>query len=625
MVKPQPLREIAPSLWQIVRRFRHHIRQEWLLVGVAVFSLVAQVGLRLLEPWPLKFVFDWVIAAPPGDRATGFPWLDGLSANALLWVCAIALVVVTGLRSLAEYGSTVGFALVGNRVLTKVRDELFRHLQNLSLSFHNEARSGDLTLRVISDVGMLKDVVVTALLPMLGNALILVGMLALMLWLHLELTLLAFLTIPLFSFTTIRLSNRIREVSRKQRRQEGAMASTAAETMGAIKIVKTLSLEETFAQAFVGQSKKSLRDGVKAKRLEAQLERTVDLIIAIATALILGRGAHLVTHGAMTPGDLLVFLSYLKNAFKPVRDFAKYTGRLAKATAAGERILNLLDQTPAIVDAPHARPAPRLSGAIRFETVDFAYQADHPILRDIRFTANPGQQVAIVGLSGSGKSTLASLLLRLYEPNRGRILIDGRDIQDYTIDSLRAQISVVLQDSLLFAASVWDNIAYGNATASREEIVQAAQLANAHDFILNLPQGYDTTLGERGVTLSGGQRQRIAIARAAIRQSPILVLDEPTTGLDKENERTVIDALARLAQQRTTLIITHDLSLAATADQVLYLEQGEILEQGTHRELLARQGAYAALYRIQLEQGKRSQRDTQPIPYKSEGYHAAQR
>lgn len=604
MGRPQNLKEIVPGLWQIMRRFWPYICQDLLLVVGALGALLAQVGLRLLEPWPLKFVFDEVITVAPKGNNSGLPWLDGLSPSILLWSCAIALIVIVGLRALAEYSSTVGFALVGNRVLTQVRNDLYQHLQNLSLSFHNQSRSGDLTIRVISDVGLLKEVVVTAFLPMVANTLILMGMVGLMLWLHTELSFLALATIPLFLLTTVRLNRRIKEVSRKQRQQEGAMASTAAEAMGAIKVVKTLSLEKTFAKAFSGQSKKNLRDGVKAKRLAAQLERSVDLLIAIATALVLGRGAHLVSHGSITPGDLLVFMSYLKNAFKPVRDFAKYTGRLAKASAAGERILDLLDQTPEIIDTPQAQPVKEMKGRVQFQGIYFAYEPNHPILKNITFETQVNETLAIVGPSGSGKSTLTSLLLRLYNPCAGKILIDGVDIRNYTVKSLRSQISVVLQDSLLFATTVWENIAYGNPQASEEEILRAAQLANAHNFIKHLPEGYDTILGERGVTLSGGQRQRIAIARAAVRQAPILILDEPTTGLDKDNETNVIDALQRVARQRTTLIITHDLTLAATADRVLYMENGVILEGGTHQQLLEKAGPYATMYQLQMTRGQ---------------------
>ena len=592
---------MLPGLKQIVLRFRPYIQQQWGLIGASLVALVLEVGLRLLEPWPLKFVFDRVISTNGTDGGSGIAWIDGLAPDLLLWLCALSVVLVTGLRALTAYGSTIGFALTGNRVLTAVRNDLYRHLQQLSLSFHQQSRGGDLTIRVISDVGLLKDVVVTALLPMLGNSLILAGMLSLMVWLHPQLTLLALAVVPLFYLTTTRLTRRIRDVSQKQRRREGAMAATAAEAMGAIQVVKTLSLEDTFAQVFSSQSHKDLKDGVKGKRLAARLERSVDVLIAIATALVLGRGAQLVMSGNMTPGDLLVFLTYLKNAFKPVRDFAKYTGRLAKATAAGERILNLLDQQPDIQDRPGAMVAPPLQGDVQFNRVQFGYEPHHSILQNVSFRVAPGQQVAIVGPSGSGKSTLASLLLRLYDPDQGQILIDERDLRDYTILSLRRQISVVLQDSLLFAASVWDNIAYGNLDASRAEIIAAAKLANAHDFIEQLPQGYDTVLAERGSTLSGGQRQRIAIARAAVRQSPILVLDEPTTGLDNANERVVVEALERLAQGRTSLVITHDLTLAATADRILYLEQGQLLEQGSHSQLMQQDGRYAHLYRLQSQ------------------------
>jgi ATP-binding cassette subfamily B protein len=331
----------------------------------------------------------------------------------------------------------------------------------------------------------------------------------------------------------------------------------------------------------------------------AALERAVGFLTAVSTALVVWYGARLVLRQELTPGELLVFLTYLRNTFHPVQDFAKYTGRLAKASAAGERVIDLLEQTPAVRDLPGAVAAPAFRGAIRFESVSFAYEPDRRVLEEIEFAVDPGQHVALVGASGIGKSTLASLLLRLYDPGQGRVLIDGRDIRDYTLASLRAQISVVLQDTLLFAATVRDNIAYGAPTATAADVEAAARLANAHDFIQALPKGYDTVLGERGVTLSGGQRQRLAIARAAVRKAPILILDEPATGLDEENERAVLDALTRLAQERTTFFITHDLRIAAGADLVIYLERRRVLERGTHLDLLRAGGRYAALYRLQ--------------------------
>jgi len=379
------------------------------------------------------------------------------------------------------------------------------------------------------------------------------------------------------------------------------MASTAAESIGAIRVVKALSLEENFARQFSGQNNKSLKESVKASRLAASLERTVDLLIALATALVLWFGARLALRGEITPGDLLVFLAYLKNAFKPVQDFAKYTGRLAKATAAGERVIDILDRVPDVRDLPSAVPAPRFQGTVKFDNVSFAYEPGQSVLRDINLEVRAGQTVALVGASGNGKSTVVSLLLRLYDPDTGKVLIDGHDTREFTSESLREQVSVVMQDTLLFAASVRDNIGYGSASATSEQIEEAARLANAHSFISKLPDGYETVIGERGVTLSTGQRQRIAIARAAIRRCPILILDEPTTGLDEENERLVTESLRRLAQGRTTFLITHNLYHASQADRIALLENGRIVELGNHDELIEQDGRYAALYRKQME------------------------
>jgi ATP-binding cassette subfamily B protein len=587
------------GLLQVATRFGPYIRKQWPLIAGSFAALLAEVAFRTMEPWPLKFIFDHLFRVKPHGRPPLFSWINVHDPSVIILLSAAAIVVITGLRSLADYGNTIGFALVGNRVLSEVRRDLYHHLHALSLAFHNRARSGDLIVRVMSDVSMVKDVAVNAALPLAADSLILLGMIGVMFWLHWKLALVAFAVLPVFWLWTSRLSVRIREAAREQRKRESTMAATAAETIGAIRVVQALSLEGLFTGRFHLKNRESQREDMKGARLTAALGRSIGFLVAASTAIVLAYGARLVRSGELTPGQLLVFMTYLKDAFRPVRDFAKYSGRIAKAAAAGERVIHLLDQTPEVRDLPGAVPAPAFRGDIRFQGVTFAYEPERVIFDRVDLAVDARQRVAIVGPSGIGKSTLASLLLRLYDPIRGRVMIDGRDIRDYTLATLRPQISVVLQDTLLFAASARDNIAYGSPSATDEEVEQAARLANAHDFILALPQGYATVLGERGVTLSGGQRQRIAIARAAIRRAPILILDEPTTGLDEENERAVIEALERLSRGRTSLFITHDLGLAARADLIFYLERGRVIESGTHEDLMQADGRYATLYRMQ--------------------------
>ena len=578
MARPETLKESAPTLGRFLRRFSPELRQQRALVAGSFAAIFAEVFLRLLEPWPLALVIDHVLGLGRGGNAAAIDALRELEPTTLLWVAALTLVTVAGLRALTAYLSTVGFALAGNRLLTQVRNTLYRRLQELSLAFHTRARSGDLVLRVIGDVSMVREVVVTAVLPLLANLLILVGMLSVMWWMQWQLTLVALCTVPLFWLSTSRLGRRIQAVARMQRRREGNLAAQAAETLGGIETMQALSLDGEFAQAFERQSEGSLRDGVQGKRLSARLERTVDVLVALATALVLFFGARIVLRGGLSPGELVVFLTYLKGVSRPVRNFAKFTARLAKASAAAERVLEVLERQPDVRDLPGAQDAPPFRGAVRFERAAFAYGDDEPVLRGVDLTVEPGERVAVVGASGAGKSTLVGAILRLYDPREGRVLIDGEDVRSFTLASLRRQVSIILQDTVLFATSVRDNIAFGSPGAGLSEIQAAARRANAHEFIAKLPDGYDTQVGERGLDLSVGQRQRIAIARASISAAPIAILDEPLAGLDEVNARAVAAALDRLTEGRTTFTITHDLAHAARCDRILVVSGGRVVE-----------------------------------------------
>jgi ATP-binding cassette, subfamily B, bacterial len=598
MTKKKTARDTLGGAVRITRAFRPEIARERSLLGLSFTAVLCSVIFRILEPWPLKFIYDLVFHTK--HHASKLVFLSNLRPEVLLAVSAVSLVAITGLAGTTEYASSVWMSLAASRILAGIRSRLFRHLASLSLSFHGRNRTGDLITHVTYDIDRMREVTVSAVLPFVTNTLTLVAMAVVMFWMNWRLGLVVLVAFPLFFLSILRLTRRIKDVARVQRSREGAIAATTAEAMGSIRTVQALSLQDKFLDVFSAENNSSLKAGNRVQQLSAGLERTVEVLAASTTAVVLWSGAHYVLDGRLTPGDLIVFVNYLRTSFKPIRQLAKYLGQMAKALASGDRVLDLLHTAPEIQDEPHSRPAQHFSGHIRFENVTFGYQPDKPVLRNVSLEVQPGQRVVVVGPSGSGKSTLASLLLRFHDPTEGRVLIDGCDIRDYTLESLRSQISIVLQDSLLFAASVRDNIGFGAVGASMNEILRAAHIANAHGFIMRMPKRYETVIGERRASLSGGQRQRIAIARAAVRKAPIIILDEPTTGLDRKNEREVSIALERLSDTRTTLLITHNLDAAQNADLVLFISDGRIVERGTHDDLLTLKGEYAALFHRQM-------------------------
>ena len=573
----------------------------WPSLMLAFVAVIGESVTDLLEPWPLKVVFDYVFGSKHmPDWLASIVNLIGTDKLSILNFAAIAVILIALFGAISSYGEKYLTTSVGQWVMHDLRSVLYSHIQKLSLAYHDQKRTGDLISRVTSDIDAVQNLISNVLLGMLVNVLTLLGMLGVMFYLNWQFTLIAMVVAPGLFWVVYHYTRRIKEASRDVRRKEGEVVSVLEEVLSSIRVVKAFAREDYEQERFEQRSLESVERSLAARSLKAKLSPLVEVIVACGTCLVLWWGSRLVVSGALTSGELLVFLLYLGKMYKPMRELSKMTDTISKADVGWERIREVLENEQRVRNLPGAKRAPRFRGDIEYEHVAFSYSAEQPLLKDLSMNIKAGQLAALVGPTGAGKTTIVSLLPRFYDLTGGVIKIDGEDVRKFKIKSLRRQISFVLQESTLFRAPIWQNIAYGKPEATREEIVRAAQMANAEEFILRMPEGYDTMVGERGVTLSGGQRQRITIARAIIRDAPILVMDEPSSGLDAESEELVFDALSKLMADRTSIVIAHRLATVSRADVIFVVEGGRVAEQGTHQELLARGGLYSRLYELQF-------------------------
>jgi subfamily B ATP-binding cassette protein MsbA len=568
---------------------------------VAVLAMVLEALISVFRPWPLKVVIDRVLSQKPSRVALLHAWLDKapLTRIEILYAaCAATLLIALTTGSLTYYFTRV-MGNVGQHFVFALRRKLFAHMQRLSLRFHDRERTGDLITRLTSDIQAIQDMIVNGVSIFGTNACLLAGILVLMFWLNWRFALVSLSVSPLLFWTVFRYKRRIKIATRKARASTGLLASLAQETLSSIRIVQGLAQEDQQDERFQARSESHHQAYLEIVRYQARVAPLVDVLAAIGLTIVMWYGATRVLAGELTTGDVVLFFAYVTNLYSPMKALARFSYLFDKASAGAERIADVMRVRSDVTDREGARAVSGLKGGIEFRDVSFEYEPGRTVLSHINLAIAPGEKVAIVGATGAGKSTLVSLIPRFYDPSRGEVRIDGEDIRNYSLQSLREQISLVLQDSLLFSGTIRENIAFGRPDANDEEILAAAVTANAHEFIQRLPEGYESLVAERGTTLSGGQKQRIAIARAILRDAPILILDEPTSGLDVAAEQAVIDALERATRGRTTLIIAHRLTTVRLADRIIVLEQGGTVEEGTHLELLARNGRYARLCLLQ--------------------------
>ncbi len=586
-------------------RFRQLVRDQLHRVkGSLLVALLSTLGVTLLElaqPWPLKIIFDHILLNQPLPRYVRFlePMMQQGKLLPLVVVSSSIVLIAVALGMLS-YLQIYITSRLGNEMVYMLRREVFGHLQRLSLTFHNRARSGELLMKVTGDTSAMKDVFAESILAFVAQVLTFTGMFAIMFAMSWKLGLIVLATLPVLFWNLMRVYHRSKSSAKLQRDKEELMATRISEALATVQLVQAFGREGHEVERFETESTEYREESTRNARIEAVASRTVEIIGAIATCAVVLTGSWQVLQGQMTLGSVLIFTKYLHGMYRPVRNLAKLSSRFSKAIVSARRIAEILDVEPEMQDDPNAVEASNLRGEIVFDNVSFDYGDGKTVLRNISFAIAGGQQVALVGASGSGKSTLASLILRFYDPTEGSIRIDGLTIKMYRRESLRRAVGIVLQDSLLLGATIQENIAYGKLDATPAEIEAAARAANAHDFIVELDDGYETVLGERGSTLSGGQRRRLSIARTIIRNSPILILDEPMTGLDVESEAKVQEALSHLTAGKTCLMITHDLQAVADADLVLVLDRGQLIECGKHHDLMVSSNYYRRLCELQF-------------------------
>jgi ATP-binding cassette subfamily B protein len=580
-------------------RLLRYAKPHWRGLLVLIATMLANIGLDLLRPWPIKLVVDNVLGNHPIPAALS--WLPGVSGKhgLLIWV-AIATILIFLLGTVTNMIYTYRSLLLGQRMTFSLATDLFAHLQRLSILFHTRRPVGDLISRVTGDTWCVNTLVTDAVIPAFQAVVTLIAMFVVMWSLQPTLTLLALGVAPFFLIVIKVLGGPIKDRNREQRDLEGKMMNVVEQTLSAIPAVQAFTREDHEIRRFRAYADRTVLAYVRSTVAGLWFELFAGLVTTIGTAGVIYVGADLALRGKLTAGTIIVFLSYLGSLYDPLTSITHTAQTVQGAAAEADRVSELLELEPDIRDRPGARDA-KVTGPIRYEQVTFGYEPGHPVLHEIDFVACPGETVAIVGPTGAGKTTMMNLLVRFFDPLSGRITIDGVDLRDMRHRSLRGQIAMVLQDPFIFPVSIAENIAYGRPDASREQIRDAAVAASADEFISRLPEGYDTVVGERGATLSGGEKQRLSIARAFLKDAPVLILDEPTSALDARTEGALLEALERLMEDRVSFVIAHRLSTIRRASRILVLDRGRIVESGSHTELLDNGGLYASLYNRQMD------------------------